>query len=63
MANKGLQVHAWVIMSNHVHLIINTTDKTLSEILRDLKRHTSKALLAAIEENLDGIVAGFQLAY
>lgn len=49
---KGLQVFAWVIMSNHVHMIINTTDQPLQAILRDLKRHTSKAITKAIEENI-----------
>jgi putative transposase len=49
--HKALQIYAWVIMSNHVHMIISTTDKTLPEIMRDLKRHTSKALLQAITDN------------
>ncbi|RFZ95697.1 transposase [Mucilaginibacter conchicola] len=48
---KGLKVYAWVIMSNHVHMIVNTTDQPLQSILRDLKRHTSKAIIKAIEEN------------
>jgi len=51
IAHKGLQVHAWVIMSNHVHLTISTSDKTLPEIMRDLKRHTAKALLNAIADH------------
>jgi REP element-mobilizing transposase RayT len=52
MANKGLEVYAWVIMSNHVHLIIGTTDKPMQDILRDIKRHTSKTILKAIEDNI-----------
>jgi putative transposase len=51
MANKGLELHAWVIMSNHVHLIIGTNDKPMQDILRDLKRHTSKTIIKAIEDN------------
>jgi putative transposase len=51
ITNKGLQVYAWVIMSNHVHLIISSADKTLPEIMRDLKRHTAKTLLKAIADN------------
>ncbi|WCT13051.1 REP-associated tyrosine transposase [Mucilaginibacter jinjuensis] len=51
IANKGLELFAWVIMSNHVHLIARTNDKPLSTIIRDIKRHTSKQLLKAIEEN------------
>jgi putative transposase len=52
IAHKGLELFAWVIMSNHVHLIARTNNKPLSNIIRDLKRHTSKQLLKAIEENI-----------
>lgn len=50
--NKGLKLYAWVIMSNHVHLIIGTNDKPMQDILRDIKRHTSKTILKAIQGNL-----------
>ncbi|WP_439696972.1 transposase [Mucilaginibacter sp. AW1-7] len=50
--HKGLQLHGWVIMSNHVHLIISTNDKPMQDILRDVKRHTSKAITKAIIENV-----------
>src|SRR4030065_844550 len=49
--NKGLIVYAWVIMSSHVHMIIGTNKYPMENIVRDLKRHTSKALLKAISEN------------
>ena len=49
--NKGLELYAWCIMSNHVHLIIGTENGNLSNIIRDMKRHTSKQLLKAITEN------------
>jgi REP element-mobilizing transposase RayT len=49
--NKGLEVYAWVIMSNHIHMIIGTIDKPMQHILRDMKRHTSKVLTKAISEN------------
>ncbi|GGK76514.1 transposase [Rufibacter glacialis] len=49
--HKGLEVYAWCLMSNHVHLIIGSTGEKLENILRDLKRHTSKELTKAIEEN------------
>ncbi|EPR66180.1 transposase [Cyclobacterium qasimii M12-11B] len=38
-------------MPSHVHLIISSENNILSDILRDLKRHTSKALLKSIAEN------------
>jgi len=49
--NKGLEVYAWCIMPSHVHLIISSANNNLSDIMRDLKRHTSKALLKSIAEN------------
>ena len=52
MANKGLELYAWVIMSNHVHLIIATNNSPMQDILRDIKRHTSKQLLKTIDENI-----------
>ena len=49
---KGMMLHAWIIMSNHVHLIISAKkDFELSNILRDLKKYTSKQIIKAIEEN------------
>src|ERR1700761_1113235 len=50
--NKGLQLYAWVIMSNHVHLIMGTNGKPMQDILRDVKRHTSKKITKAISENM-----------
>ncbi len=46
---KGLIVYAWCIMSNHVHLIVGSKENNLSELLRDFKKFTSKAILKAIE--------------
>jgi REP element-mobilizing transposase RayT len=50
--NKGLELYAWVIMSNHAHLIMGTKDKPMQSILRDVKRHTSKEITKAIGENI-----------
>jgi putative transposase len=49
---KGLEIYAWCIMSNHVHLIISCTQGRKEEILRDHKRHTTKACLEAIGNNI-----------
>jgi REP element-mobilizing transposase RayT len=51
MINKGLELYAWVIMSNHVHLIIGTNNQPMENILRDIKRHTSKEIVKAISED------------
>lgn len=50
--NKGLEIYAWCIMTNHVHLIISAKARFLLEnILRDFKRHTAKNIVLAISEN------------
>jgi len=49
--NKGLVVYAWVIMSNHVHLVIERRSVALEDVMRDLKKYTSREILKAIEEN------------
>ena len=50
--NKGLKIYAWCLMTNHVHLIIQKEESfDLSDILRDLKKFTSKKLLQAIINN------------
>ena len=49
--NKGLKLHAWVIMTNHVHLIISSQTSKIEDIVRDLKKYTSKKIIAAIQEN------------
>ena len=47
---KGLQIFGYVIMSNHIHLIANSTDGHLSETLRDFKKYTAKTIIRAIIE-------------
>jgi putative transposase len=47
---KGLAVCAYVIMSSHVHLIVQATGEIpLSDILRDFKKFTAKQILHEIE--------------
>jgi len=48
--NKGLRLNAYVIMSNHIHFIWTSSDKNLSGLIRDFKRHTSKRLTASVQE-------------
>jgi putative transposase len=42
-SHKGLQIHAWVILDNHFHAILNADD--LPRMMADLKRHTAKRLV------------------
>lgn len=46
-------LHAYVLMNNHMHLIVSARDGYLiSDIIRDFKKYTSKRLVAAIEDNV-----------
>jgi len=48
---KGLRVHAYVIMSSHLHLIVSAEkDHDLVSTIRDFKKFTSKALIQLIKE-------------
>lgn len=49
--SKGLVIYAWCIMTNHIHLIIGTSAYPMQDILRDMKRFTSKKLRESIIEN------------
>lgn len=48
--NKGLVINAFVIMSNHLHLIVHSKEDAtgLSAIMRDFKKFTSKKIIAYI---------------
>lgn len=48
---KGLLLHCWCIMSNHIHLILSARNANLSDVLRDFKKYTSKQILSAIINN------------
>ncbi len=49
---KGMEVFAWCIMTNHVHLIFRSTKGQEPQyLLGDFKRFTSKAIVKAIIEN------------
>ena len=49
--HKGLKIYAWVIMTNHCHLIISAESLKLSDVIRDFKKHTAKKIVEAIEVN------------
>ncbi len=50
-AHKGLEIYAYVIMTNHLHLVVFDSTQPLSNILRDFKSYTSKELFKMIAEN------------
>jgi putative transposase len=49
---KGLEIFAWCIMTNHVHLIIGTEGNKMEDILRDFKSFTSRELKEVIKNNI-----------
>lgn len=49
--NKGLIIHEYVIMSNHIHLIIQHDEALLPGVIRDLKRHMAKQIIRTLETN------------
>jgi REP element-mobilizing transposase RayT len=47
---KGLEIFGYCLMSSHLHLIARAENNhLLSDILRDFKKYTSKALIAQIQ--------------
>ncbi|MEQ8245127.1 transposase [Fulvivirga sp.] len=49
--HKGLEVYGWCIMTSHIHLIIGTQGDKMEDIIRDLKKYTSKEILKEIKDN------------
>ena len=56
---KGLEIYAWVLMTNHLHMIVGMDNartnshspSQIGDVLRDFKKFTSKGLVKAIEQN------------
>ena len=46
--NKGLAVFGYVIMSNHIHLLVQAQKSNLSDIVRDIKSYTSQKFLISL---------------
>ena len=49
--NKGLDIYSWVIMTNHVHMIIGSRKDKPEDIVRDMKSYTSRKLRECILEH------------
>ena len=48
--NKGLEIHAWCIMTSHVHLVFRSIGGQKPELLiGDLKRFMSRSIVKSIE--------------
>lgn len=51
--NKGLVIYAYVIMSNHLHIIARSDHAKLSSTVRDFKSYTSKLFLERIQFGIE----------
>ena len=50
IANKGLEVFGWCLMTSHLHLLIRAKQGfELSHIIRDFKKHTANTILDKIK--------------
>ncbi len=50
--HKGLHIHAYCIMTSHVHLILSVEEGfVLSDVIRDMKSHTSTQMKKAIAQH------------
>jgi REP element-mobilizing transposase RayT len=48
---KGLLIHSWCLMTNHLHLVASSRDGNLSDIIRDFKKFSSRQLIEEISKN------------
>ena len=51
--NKGLIIHAWVMMESHLHLVISASEESdgVSTIIRDFKKFTARQLIDWITQS------------
>ncbi|WP_121810732.1 REP-associated tyrosine transposase [Mucilaginibacter kameinonensis] len=49
--NKRLNIYAYVLMTNHLHMVANVDEGSLSDVLRDFKTYTSKEIIKLISNN------------
>jgi putative transposase len=49
--HKNLNIYAYVIMTNHIHMVANVTDGSLGDVLGAFKTYTSKELFKLIANN------------
>ena len=49
--NKGLSLHAYIIMSNHIHLIVSAEGEgKLSDIIRDFKKFSAREIIKYLKD-------------
>jgi len=50
---RGLEIYGYVIMTNHLQMMVAQQQKQLNKVLGRFKSYTAKQVLSAIEENPD----------
>ena len=65
--NKGLNVYAYCLMTNHLHMVVNCNEPfQLKDVIRDFKRHTVKTIIDQIinkpESRREWILREFEAA-
>jgi REP element-mobilizing transposase RayT len=50
---KGLKIFGYVIMSNHLHLILQSETLPLSDIIRDFKKFTANRIIDYMEDGFN----------
>ena len=48
-----VNIYAYVIMTNHIHLLVNCENEDLSDIIRDFKKFTSKKIIETIQNETE----------
>lgn len=48
---KGIEIYCWCLMPSHVHLIFRAKNNNPTDVIRNFKTFTSKAIQKAIIEN------------
>lgn len=64
--NKGMNIYAFVIMSNHIHIMMQSDKRELSNLVRDFKKYTAQMILKRImdgpESRSDWMLKRFEFA-
>ena len=47
--NKSMVLYGYVLMSNHIHMIVQSDTNDLSGLIRDFKKHTAKKIIIQIQ--------------
>jgi REP element-mobilizing transposase RayT len=54
--NKRLKLFEYVIMTNHIHLIVKAEENKLSQIISDFKKYTTRKILKLLESDRRGYI-------